>query len=489
MEIKKSKKNVKFTTIAWVMAIMLLIIIIPLNIVVSLFDVKLDLTENKMYSLTQTTKDYLSSLDTTVDVYLLCDLDEVKESSELLALSGMLEELQEYDCINFKDVDPDTNPEIKEELNPDGYLQLSKGDIVVRCGDNMKRIYGTSMYSSEYDENGNETAEYFNGENYITGAIKSVVEGEIPSVYFLTGHGEKTIEDDYTQFRKNLKNYNYDAKELNLVTEDAVPEDAAIIIVAAPQTDISDAEKEKIEDFMDKGGNLSLLMSPNDKDFDYANLEDIMAQYGIAMDYNIVSETDSSKHVADDKYQIMVNLVDVSESEDENITDLTSQLISEASSIIPYMPASRSFYELQTENRSNLTICPLIETYDSAIGTPYGGTEVDPDEISGLLYLGAYSEDMTRNNSKLVVMGNAEFMDDENVQDDYVIIPTMLYSRTITWMYNTDVDMQIPAKTQKNDYMTLKSQEDTTVMMILLNAAPVIVAASGIFIWLKRKNA
>lgn len=493
MEIKKSKKNAKFTTIAWVMAIMLLVIIIPLNIVASLLDVQFDLTQNKMYSLTQTTEDFLSGLDkagTKVDMYLLCDMDDVRADSELLALSKTIDAIQEYDCINFKDVDPETHPEIKEELNPEGYLQLTKGDIVVRCGDNMKRVYGTSTYDYDYDENGNPTTEYFVGENVIVGAIKSVVEGEVPSVYFLTGHGEKSIENDYTQFRKNLKNFNYDAKELNLTTAEAVPEDAAIIIVAAPQTDITDAEKVKIEDFMDKGGNLSLLMSPNDKNFDYTNIEDIMAQYGIAMDYNIVSETDSSKHVAGDDNQIMVNLVDTTVSEDENTPDLTSELIEQASSIIPYMPASRSFYELSTvENRTDLIICPLIETYDTAIGTPYGGTEVDPDENAGYLYLAAFSQDRARNDSKLVVMGNAEFIDDENVKDDYVIIPTMLYSRTITWMYNTDVDMQIPAKTQTSDYMALKSKEDTTAMMIILNAAPVIVALSGIFIWLKRRNA
>ena len=89
----------------------------------------------------------------------------------------------------------------------------------------------------DYDSSGNFIAEnaYFQGENYITGAIKSVVEGEVPSVYFLTGHGEKSIDDNYTSFRKNLKNYNYEAKELNLTTEEAVPDDAAIIIVPAPK--------------------------------------------------------------------------------------------------------------------------------------------------------------------------------------------------------------------------------------------------------------
>lgn len=486
MNMKKSKKNIKFTTIAWIMAAMLLVIIIPVNILVSVFDLKLDLTENSLYSLTDTTKDYLSSLDKNVDFYLLMDMDELRSDSETMALTNILDEYGSYDCINFKAIDPETNPEIKNELDPNGYLQFSKGDMIIRCGENTKRIPGNTMYSVIYDEDNNITGETFNGENYITGAIKSVVEGIMPSVYFLTGHGEKTIENDYTKFRQRLENYNYKTKELNLTTADAVPEDAAIIIVAAPRMDITDAEKTKIESFMDKGGNLSLLLSPNDDDIDYTNIEDIMHQYCIGMDYNIVRESDASKHVSGDENQIMVNLVDVSESTDEHIVDLTSDLI-KMDSIIPYMPASRSFYEYQGQNISDLTISPLIETYDTAVGTPYGGKSANNNEIAGILYLAAYSEDRIRNNSKLMVMGNAEFMDDENVQ--YLVIPVMLFQSSITWMYNSDIDMSISAKMDKNDYMTLKSKEDTNAMMIILNAAPAVVALSGIFIWLKRRHA
>lgn len=488
MDMKKSKKNLKFTTIAWIMAAMLLVIIIPLNIVASLFDVKLDLTENHLYSLTDSSKKYLSGIDKKVDFYLLMDMDELKSDSETMALSNILEEYSEFDCINFIDVDPDANPEIRDELNPDGYMTLSSGDMIIRCGDHTKRIPGNSMYSNIYDDDGNITGEFFNGENYITGAIKSVVEGIMPSVYFLIGHGEKTIEDDYTRFRQNLENYNYRAKELNLSTSDSVPDDAAIVIAAAPQTDITDQEMAKLESFMDRGGNLSLLMSPNDSDKNYKNIEKIMNRYGIGMDYNIVSETDPSRHVSDDKKQIMVNLVDVSSVEDENVTDLTSGLI-EASSLIPYMPASRSFYQYMPDDTSSLTVCPLIETYDTAVGTPYGGEEIDPDEIAGLLYLAAYSQDRSRNDSKLVVMGNAEFIDNENLQNDFVVVPVLLYLSTITWMYDSDIDMNISAKSDKNDYMTLKSKEDSNAMIIILNAAPIIVAVSGIFIWLKRRHA
>lgn len=493
-EQKKSKKNLKFTTIAWIMAIMILVIIIPINIIFSIFDVKLDMTPNRLYSLSDTTINYLENLDTTVDFFLLIKMDEVEDDDDMLAFVNMIEQYRQYDCINFQDVDVNESSELLEELNPDGYLNLKEGDMVIRCGENIKRVQASKMYTyqGEYDDDGNFVVDeaYFNGENYITGAIKSVVEGQMPAVYFLTGHGEKSLDDDYSQFKANLKDYNYDAKELNLTTEEAVPDDAAIIIVPAPQTDFTDAETEKIMDYMEGGGNISLLMSPNEDKILYTNIEKIMNSYGIGMDYNRVYETDSSSHVSGDKYEIMANLVDLSDLDDESaaegLTDLTSELIN-TSSLVTYMPASRSFYEYYGDNAGTMNICPLIETNDTAYGENYGGTGKG-QELSGVLELAAYSEDPTRNYSKLVVMGNAEFIDDDNLQESYVIVPVYLYLTTISWMYDSDLDMGIPSRERTYDAMNLTSESDANMVLTLFIIAPIVVAGSGTLIWLKRRH-
>lgn len=63
MSTKKSKKNAKFTTIAWIFAVMLLIAVILINVAASFLDVKMDMTPNKLYSLSSTTKNYLEKLD------------------------------------------------------------------------------------------------------------------------------------------------------------------------------------------------------------------------------------------------------------------------------------------------------------------------------------------------------------------------------------------------------------------------------------------
>ena len=108
MSTKKSKKNAKFTTIAWIFAVMLLIAVILINVAASFLDVKMDMTPNKLYSLSSTTKNYLEKLDKKVDLYLLMEMDKVREDDEMIAFTTMMDQYAEYENINFIDIDPDT---------------------------------------------------------------------------------------------------------------------------------------------------------------------------------------------------------------------------------------------------------------------------------------------------------------------------------------------------------------------------------------------
>ncbi len=500
---KKTKKNLKFNSIAGILSVMLIIVVILINVAVSFFDVKIDMTPSSLYTMDKSSTDYLNSLEKEVDLYFLMDIDDMKNdpnANMVIALINLLEQYDSYEKINLIDVDYNENPEVISKLNPDNYLQLEPGDIIAKCGNVVRKVKASEIYQSDgaYDNYGNyiEKARYFYGENMITGAIKAVSENITPVVYFLTGHGEKSLNTDYTTFSRNLKNVNYDLQTLNLSTMEQVPDDAGIIVVAAPQMDITDDEKEKINKYLDKGGNLSLLMSPANNGTVYDNITEIMNDYCLGMDYVRAYETDDSKHISGDKYQIMVDLVDVRENTNstqaENLTDLTSILIDDSGTLIPYMPASRTFFDYKGENYSQVNICPLMETYDTINVEQYGGKKENPEDLKNMnnqaLWVSAYSENPERNNSKLVVMGNAEFIDDEHLAEPYTVTPFLLYNSTIEWMSDSDVDMGIPKREHSKDYMTIKSQEDTNLLIVILCAAPIVVASAGIFIWLKRRN-
>ena len=241
-------KNTKFAGMAWILAILVLVIAIVLNMIISRLDFSWDISPNKQYSLSSTTEKYLDQLDSegkTVDFYVLTTEESLKNDMDSLTLYRALEEYDAHKSINLIWVDPDTDNDTMEKINSDNAFTLSTGDMIFICDNVKKRIPGSSMYTTYTDDNGNTTGEDFKGENLITGTIKGVAENRTPTVYFLSGHGEKSL-DSYTRFTTNLTNYNYAAKELNLSEADAVPEDAALVLVAAPTKDITDAESEKL---------------------------------------------------------------------------------------------------------------------------------------------------------------------------------------------------------------------------------------------------
>ena len=478
-------KNTKFAGMAWLLAILVLVIAIILNMIVARLGISWDISPNKQYSLSDTTESYLDKLDqenVTVDFYLLAKMDELESDTSTLTLYRALLAYSAHDCINLIDFDPNNDEETMKKINEDNAYTLSTGDMVFVCNGVEKRLPGSSMYNTYTDSDGNTTGEDFVGENLITGTIKGVVEQFTPTIYFLTGHGEKSL-DQYSTFSKNLTNYNYNAKSLNLSEVDAVPDDAALILVAAPGADITEDEMQKIDTYLDGGGNISLLMSPNGGEFAYTNLEKIMSDYGFTMDYDKVYETNSSYHISGDNTTIQCELHEL--DDDSDAADLTSSLIDQ--NLYTFMPESRSFHYY--DENGKYTIAPLITTYDSAVGEPYGGVSDDPEEQSGSsLMLAAYSLNNARSESKMVVFGNAEFIDDTHVSSETVIVPVYLFLSTISWMYDSDIDMEIAAKTSSNDYISLQDESFARGLIIVLTVIPVVIMAAGIVVWIKRRN-
>ena len=121
---------------------------------------------------------------------------------------------------------------------------------------------------------------------------------------------------------------------------------------------------------------------------------------------------------------------------------------------------------------------------------PCGGTLEDPESVTGKQQsLAMYSQDSLRNNAKLAVFGSAEFLLDTSMTTNYYIQPTYLYVSTITWMYNSDVDMNIDNKSKTYDELPINSSGTAKTYMALFLAAPIVIALIGVVVWLRRKDA
>ncbi len=508
----KNLKNRKFTVYAWLMAILVLAIAVPINMLAARLDIHWDMTPKQLYNMSDTTKEYLDQLDTTVDFYFLMDMDYLGTSDDDIALHHLLQQYQKYDCINFVDFDPNEQPELLEEINPNGYYQLSVGDIVIRCGENIKHIDSVNMYKNvgEYDDAGEFQTEeaYFTGENYITGAIDAVVSGRTSKVYFLEGHGEKNLTDDYSTFYRNLIDQNYGAEQLYLTGKDAVPEDAAMVIVAAPQSDFSNEETRILNAYLEKGGNVVFMMNPNDEYMRYKNIESILEDFGLIMNYDIISESDDELYADGDPYTFQVDVVAPNSDYD---ADLTSELLEMTSGgIYAFMSNTRSFSAYLNPEDTTLQVQSLLQTKSNsssdgssvvdgmvyeevtstAISEPYGGTDDFAEPIEGQVWdLAMYSQSGVKNNAKVMVFGSADFIDDESLTEDYMIIPVDLFLASVTWMYNSDLDldMGIADKERSYDYLTLSSESKANMVNVIYIAVPILVGAVGAIVWVKRR--
>jgi hypothetical protein len=210
-----------------------------------------------------------------------------------------------------------------------------------------------------------------------------------------------------------------------------------------------------------------------------------MSEYCVAMDYNKFKETDESNHATDDEYKI---IVDLSAPGENSAVDMTSALTSN-SNALSYITATRSFHTIMNDNYSNLKIEPVVTTKDTAKSEIFGGTAVDPDVKSGVQDVALYSMDTKRNNSKLFVIGSADFIDDKNTPDDIIQDNSVvsLYLLSLSWMHDSDVNLFIPNKEAASDYMNVKSEKTANSLIFIFIAVPIVIAGIGVIVWSRRR--
>lgn len=493
-ETKKTKKSHGFTAVALVFAAISLAIVVLINLMVSRLNITWDMTSSGMYKLTDSTRDYLDSLDKEVNFYFLFDMDVLSTDTDSMPLYNAMKEYSKYDCINFQAFDPDDDPDKIKEFKDMG-LSVKQGDVVIECDGRVKRLAANSMFQTHIDENKSTGTMYFTGENIITGAINAVVTGRETKMYFLTGHGEKQLDTDYTKLKRDLAARNYIAETLDLTSSNSVPDDAAVVILAAPKNDISDNDLKTLNDYLDKGGNICFWMSPNEAELDYVNIEKLLKEYNIGMDYDIVEETNPKLASVNNPKMFKCAPVYPDETTNIDITSGLSQL--EKQGATPIMTDTRSFVQIYGEgdNSTHVFAGGLLETigqldgYATAIGKPMGGAKPRETLGNSVLELAMYSTDTARADSKVMVIGTAEFIDDENYDTYESVVPVNLQLSVFSWMYDSELalDFGIAGKERTFDEMSIESASKATLTNIIFIAVPVVVGLIGGAVWLKRR--
>ena len=133
----------------------------------------------------------------------------------------------------------------------------------------IERESGEKTFLRVYDD-----MRKFPGESEITAALKRLVM-ELPTVGFLTGHGERDInkegDRDYKRFAQDKKfryaliNQGFDAKEVTL--DQDIPDDVRILVIAEMKQALTPEEKARLDAYVARGGDLLIISEPKRREF------------------------------------------------------------------------------------------------------------------------------------------------------------------------------------------------------------------------------
>jgi gliding-associated putative ABC transporter substrate-binding component GldG len=302
-------------------------LLVGMNLLFSLFNVRLDLTEEKRFTLSDATRRLVRELDGPVEITVLLDGDMPAGFQKLANASrDLLSDMRDIspDNITFTfarpaaDADDSTRVNIYDSLqrmgiNPTNVkAQTKKGEgteetllfagAVIRFGD---RTVGVDLLSGQSQLSGIESLNNAEAllEYRFADAIRRATRQTVPLVGYLAGNGEPLDFRIYDLIEQTLRpNYAFRIIPIDSVTH--IPSDFSALCVVKPMQPFTDAQKLKIDQYVMRGGRVVWMLDNLYASLDSLqrsegsfiafdlglNLEDLLFRYGVRINRDLVQD-------------------------------------------------------------------------------------------------------------------------------------------------------------------------------------------------------
>ena len=455
--------------------IVVALIVVVINMIVGAIPSKysqLDVSSSKLYTIGDETKKVLKALDKDVTIYQIA-----ASGSEDDTISNLLSRYKdESKHIKVEVKDPVVNPKFASEYTTD---DLASNSLIVVCGDRNKVINYNDMYSSSVDYNTwQQTTTGFDGEGQITSAIGYVTSEDLPIMYTLSGHGEKDLD---SSFKEDIQKANIDIKELNLLTEGKVPDDADCLMIVSPTSDISEEEKTELLDYLEAGGK-AMIFSDYTQD-DLPNFDAVLENYGVKCAEGIVFEGDNQHYGMQMPYYLVPTV---------NSTDASSETASAGSYVLaPYAQGIQKTDDV----RDTVTIDSILTTSDKAYSKTNmqsSNIEKEDGDVDGPFDLGvAITEKLDDDKETQIVYYSTANLMESQINQMVSGGNEKLLLESLNWMTSTDDSnsVSIPSKSLESTSLTVTDYDAAFWKICTIGLIPGVFLVAGFLIWLKRRKA
>ena len=413
-----------------------------------------DLTTEKLYTLSDQTRNIVSGLKQDLTV---ARFDKAPNNAfdDLMA---------EYKALSphfkYQFVDPQEKPEVAQDFGA-----THMGDVVV--------AYGIRKDHLDAGARGQL------GEEDVTDAIVKVTSDKVKEVCFVTGHGEKSLtdgsQDGYTQVDAGLKKENYATKPINLIAENGVPSDCSVVVIAGPKQSYYPQETAMLGKFLDAGGEALIMVDPATD----PKLDDLFQAWNVALGSNVVVDASGMGQLFGGGPIIPV------------VQDFGSSPITKGfQGSVAFFPLARTA-AVADKNKTIPQTVELLKTSERSFTIPKlepGQKKISFDSKTdkiGPLSLGVVANRKVGDkDARLVVIGNSQFAANPWVSQQR---NGDLFFNAIDWLTQDENLISIRPKSATNRRVTLSEAQSAALHWVNLVFLPGLVIFSGVYIWWKRR--
>lgn len=512
-----------------VLTAIVLVAVVVLNLMVEEIPgqfTQFDFSEKQLSTIGDQTKEVLNGLTEDITLYYI-----VQDGMEDTYVSRLLERYEDASShITVEEKDPVLNPKFTSQYTDES---LTDNSIIAVCGDVSRIIYYEDMYEAEFNYNyfSYETTG-FDAEGQITSAIAALQSDDLPMVYTMTGHGETDLNDSLLQ---SMEKENLQTESLNLVTADAVPENADCVLLISPTSDISQEEAQKLLTYLQEGGRAVIFKDYSEEPFE--NLDSVLEYYGTTIGEGVVLEGNSNYYVQVPYYVVP----------DINSTEVSSDMTGGSAYVLL---AAAQPIETLADARETVSISSILSTSDSA----YAKTDVanmatyekESGDVDGPFDLGVLiTEDVEMADEEAaeadteaaidaaevdteettaveeaeedaegvedagdVNTGDAAEIEGNSVRSDQTRLAVFsssalldasgdqmvsggnskLFMNTLSWICGRETSVSVPVKSLSVEYLTLTSASSSFWSIVTIALIPGAFLICGLYVWLRRRK-
>jgi len=466
-----------------------------------------DLTEVKIYSLSEPTRSFLERQDPGAKIYAIYKRTPGRGTAashlqrvEALAFGRVLNLLDEYrllaPAVEYELVDVDRDPvraqEIAKRLDLRPVRPEEWSRLVVVSGERRRDLLLREMVTLNPGSSRSlPSVASFRAEDAITSALIQVAVEAPPRVYFLFGHGEGDPESEneregWSEAGTLLERAGLEVRTLDLARRGEVPGDAAAIVVAGPRADLGGSEAAALARYLARGGRALFLLDP---EVAIPTIEELLAGFNL--------DPADPDVVAIDKSQFQlgrrVDHLDLSGGV-TRYHPITEPIAAQRLRL----SLTRTRPILEVLQDSTLMPVSLLKLSPDGFGARLlpgrrlGGLEVELDEEHDLtsqdgLDVGvAVEAPGSSGTARLVVLGNSALF--SNALIDYGPGNAHLLVNIANWLVERDFDLGIPSNSDLDRTIALTRENDRRFLALFVGGLPALALALGLVTFLVRRR-